>query len=196
MTVILLHGLAHWPFVWLSDLAMSPLGVYLGNKGHDVRRETYEGDTEDHDAIVERIASIVDQIEGRVVLVGHSYGGVIARSVARRRGDRICTVVAIASPLNGAAMLDWMTANYPSLVNKSKGYELIRAIEPNVDIAPVKFYSVSVGRPGNPEFDTCVYRSEATAPDGHAHIDWSEHRLAVLDPRVWQTVHAFIAEQE
>lgn len=55
--------------------------------------------------IRDRLAKVIDKAVqdtgGKVHIIGHSLGGVIARAVAGQRGDDIASVITIASPFRG-----------------------------------------------------------------------------------------------
>ena len=186
---MLVHGLAHWPFHWASMAAMVPLAVRLRLAGHTVEVVLYDGETDGFDAIVASVADIVStRFDRPPVIIGHSYGGVIAREVAAT--VPVESVVAIASPLRGARLIGWLAERFPWYFAGNKGYAMIDSITTPTDV-DVPVYTVSVGLPGRPDFDSCVYRDEATHTDGHVHVPWSEHRVAPLDPRVWSAIRTF-----
>ena len=180
--VVLVHGLAHWPFHWASMAAMCPLAWYLRSTGRTVEVVLYDGETDGLDTIVNRVAEVVRALAGPVSIVGHSYGGVIGREVAKQE-DSVVSVVAIASPLKGAQLIEWLAERVPWYFRGNKGYEMISAIDPDAPSGETPCYSVSVGLPGRPDFDSCVYRHETEGNAEHVHVDWSEHRVAPLDIR-------------
>jgi triacylglycerol lipase len=52
--------------------------------------------------LAQTIDKAIEETGGKVHLIGHSLGGVIARSVAAQRPDDIASVITIASPFGGA----------------------------------------------------------------------------------------------
>jgi len=53
------------------------------------------------DRLSETIAKAQSETRGKVHLVGHSLGGVIARSAAAQRPDRVASVITLGSPFRG-----------------------------------------------------------------------------------------------
>lgn len=51
--------------------------------------------------LIERVEEAYQETEGKVHLIGHSLGGVIARAVAGLHPERIASVVTMASPFRG-----------------------------------------------------------------------------------------------
>lgn len=56
--------------------------------------------------IAQSLARLVDQLEGRVHLVGHSLGGVVARYYVQELGGdaRVCQTISLASPFHGTTL--------------------------------------------------------------------------------------------
>jgi pimeloyl-ACP methyl ester carboxylesterase len=182
MTTVLLPGLSHWPFNWVGVAVMTPLAWYLRWRGHNVICMAYDGGLEEFDTIVDRVTALTP-----VTIIGHSYGGIIARAAAAITPG--CTAIMIASPVKGARFIRVMETLVPWYFRGNKGYEFIKTTKYVPDT--LACHTISVGLPGFPDFDSCVYRDEATARlDDHTHINWSEHRVAPLDPRVWTVVCA------
>src|SRR5262245_39709780 len=109
-TYVLVHGGGHggWCYQRLSPLlraagheVYAPTLTGLGERKHLLRPDT---DLETH------IADIVGvlQYEGLkdVILVGHSYGGMVITGVADRAADRIGHIVYLdaANPVNGESL--------------------------------------------------------------------------------------------
>ncbi|GAA1061945.1 alpha/beta fold hydrolase [Agromyces bracchium] len=102
MDVILIPGF------WLDASSWSEVTPALDEGGHRVHAVTLPGlegpdatragiGLADHVAAVTRL---VDGLDGRVVLVGHSGGGTVAQAVADARPDRIARVVYVdAAPM-------------------------------------------------------------------------------------------------
>jgi pimeloyl-ACP methyl ester carboxylesterase len=99
MDIILIPGF------WLDASSWSDITPTLEGAGHRVRAITLPGleaiDTDrtgiglrDH---VNSVISAVDELEGPVVLVGHSGGGPIAHATADARPDRIARVIYVDS---------------------------------------------------------------------------------------------------
>ncbi|MGR0319344.1 alpha/beta fold hydrolase [Agromyces sp. ZXT2-3] len=103
MDVILIPGF------WLDASSWNEVTPALEEAGHRVRAVTLPG-LERPDAAragigladhVDAVLGLVDELEGRVVLVGHSGGGTVAQAVADARPDRVARVVYVdAAPMS------------------------------------------------------------------------------------------------
>src|ERR671918_1511965 len=109
MDVILIPGF------WLDASSWDEVKPALEQAGHRVRALTLPGleskgadrkgvGLRDH---VDAVISLIDEIGGSVVLVGHSGGGAIAYAVADARPDRIARVVYVDSgPLGEGGVIN------------------------------------------------------------------------------------------
>jgi pimeloyl-ACP methyl ester carboxylesterase len=99
MDIVLIPGL------WLDASSWNEVTPALERAGHRVRPLTLPGlDSKEADRSgiglrdhVDAVVAVVDEIEGPVVLVGHSGGGAIAHAVADARPDRVARVVYVDS---------------------------------------------------------------------------------------------------
>ena len=86
-----------------GDLALLPMSRFLRRLGHRTYRSTMHanvGCTQEASCALERrIESVAIRRERPVTLVGHSLGGLLARSVAARRPDLVAGIVTLGSPL-------------------------------------------------------------------------------------------------
>ena len=107
--LVLLHGQPGTAAEWQRVIAMLPgqiSAVALDRPGHGSSRMTGGG-------LDVNAAAVIDELDARgidrAVLVGHSYGGGVALSVAARAPDRVEALVLLASVgpdcLNGADRL-------------------------------------------------------------------------------------------
>jgi pimeloyl-ACP methyl ester carboxylesterase len=95
MQFVLVHGSFHGAWCWQH------LTPYLERRGHQVIAPNLPGsggdpappENADLDTYSTRIASVIDGLAGRVVLVGHSMGGIVSSQVAERRPRRLAAVV-------------------------------------------------------------------------------------------------------
>lgn len=101
------HG-EHRPVMLLpgfmsGDLAMSPLSRWLQRAGYAPLRSEVRMNVDCSRATVDRIVARLEVAalhEGRpVTLIGHSLGGIYAKTVAMRRPDLVAGVIALGSPL-------------------------------------------------------------------------------------------------
>ncbi|WP_067488881.1 alpha/beta fold hydrolase [Actinomadura hibisca] len=98
-TYVLVHGAWHGAWAWerVVPLLDAP-AVVLDLAGGDVGLA-------DH---ADQVAAAVQDVDGEVILVGHSYAGLVVRQAADRLPDRIAQVVLVegwAGP-DGASMFD------------------------------------------------------------------------------------------
>jgi pimeloyl-ACP methyl ester carboxylesterase len=106
-TLVLVHGAGHTSLVWraVQDHLLHPsLAVDLPgrrNRPGDLTRLTIA-------EAVESAAADLDQTEGRVILVGHSCGGVTLPALAARLNGRVNHLVFVAGlcARHGAAVVD------------------------------------------------------------------------------------------
>jgi pimeloyl-ACP methyl ester carboxylesterase len=113
---VLVHGAFHGGWCW------DRVATRLRAAGHDVFTPSMIGMAENHhclspdiglDTHVTGIANLL-MMEGLsdVILVGHSYGGMVAGGVAMRAADRLAHVAVLdgAAPQNGDSMNDLIPA--------------------------------------------------------------------------------------
>lgn len=103
-TVVLVHGAWHAAWCWdnvasgLADSGIDAIAVDL--PGHDVAGSS-KRKWNTMSSYVGRVRSVVDSIEGDVVLVGHSMGGLVVQRVLET--TRVKAAVLVASvPRRGA----------------------------------------------------------------------------------------------
>lgn len=109
MDVILIPGF------WLDASSWSEVTPDLEAAGHRLHPVTPPGlesvdakragiGLDDH---VEAVVGLVDSIDGRVVLVGHSGGGTVAQAVSDLRPDRIARVIYVdAAPMGDGSPIN------------------------------------------------------------------------------------------
>ena len=110
MDIILIPGF------WLDGSSWAEVSPALEHAGHRVRPLTLPGlESPDADRRgiglrdhVDAVIAVVDEVDGPVVLVGHSGGGAIAHAVCDARPERVARVVYVdAGPLgDGQAIND------------------------------------------------------------------------------------------
>ncbi len=111
-TFVLVHGGGHGGWCYRD------VGRMLRSAGHDVYAPTMTGLGErshllgpdiDLDRHIEDIVAVLHYEDLReVILVGHSYGGMVITGVADRAADRVGRIVYLdaATPANGQSLLD------------------------------------------------------------------------------------------
>jgi pimeloyl-ACP methyl ester carboxylesterase len=107
MDIILIPGF------WLDGSSWSEVRPALEQAGHRVHALTLPG-KESRDANrahitlrdhIDAVVQVIDSLDGKVVLVGHSGGGAIAHAAADARPDRIARVIYVDSAPLGAGGL-------------------------------------------------------------------------------------------
>ncbi|GAA3404268.1 alpha/beta fold hydrolase [Paenibacillus hodogayensis] len=109
-TIILVHGSWHGAWCW-SDLARR-----LAEKGHSVLARDLPGHGEDKTALqlltlegyVQSVIATIDSVKGPVILLGHSFGGLVISQAAEYRANRIQALVYLSAylPRNGESASD------------------------------------------------------------------------------------------
>ena len=124
-TFVLVHGAWHGAWAWET---IEPVLEARGHKavavdlpGHgldmtplsDITLSTY----------AEKVAAVIDQLDGKVVLVAHSLGGGTATLVGELRSENLDSIVYVAAfmPRNGETLLDLALSDseaqvFPNLV--------------------------------------------------------------------------------
>ena len=124
-TFVLVHGAWHGGWCWKK---LTPL---LRAAGHDVFAPTLTGLGERSHLLTRdvdldtHITDIVQMLEfedlENVVLVGHSYGGMVITGVADKAGDRLSQLVYLDAmlPENGKAITDYSQRQYAPITEDS-----------------------------------------------------------------------------
>jgi len=109
-TFVLLHGSWHGGWAW------EPTAWCLRELGHTVYTPTYPGHWPGvsragitHDDYVRAVTDFIERRDLRdVILVGHSYGGMVITGVADRAADRVGRLVFLdaANPRHGQSLVD------------------------------------------------------------------------------------------
>ena len=199
-TVFLLHGLGGYP--WTLSLMQMHL-VHQGFRRvhaltYDTEAPTLAQSMTSASVAMDRILDCVpeERRRQRVLLVGHSWGGLVANNLHQHGWD-VVGAVYIASPLHGASMLhtlrEWIPEGLAELLRRPAYNALLpkgRESPP-----PHPYHTVSAGYFGS-DFDGCVWAEEATLhPDHHTHLTWEDHRLVIAKPRLWRLVAKQLKEQ-
>lgn len=109
MDVVLIPGL------WLDGSSWDEVVPVLEQAGHRTHALTLPGmESKDADRSkitlrdqVNAIVAVIDSLDGKVVLVGHSGGGAIAHAAADARPDRVARVVYVDSwPLGAGGVIN------------------------------------------------------------------------------------------
>ena len=112
---VLVHGSFHGAWCWERLIPI------LEGRGHQVVAPNLPGsggdpappENADLGTYATRIASVIDGLAGRVILVGHSMGGIVSSQVAERRPQRLAASVYINGLLfrSGEGLLGFLDAH-------------------------------------------------------------------------------------
>ncbi len=119
-TFILIHGSWHSAWNWHRVIPI------LEKKGHKVIAMNLSGMGRDKTSIkdvkmkstVQKICSLIDTIEGKVILVGHSKNGIMISQTAEYRSDKIEKLIYLAAYLipNGKTQSEYSAQDTESIL--------------------------------------------------------------------------------
>jgi pimeloyl-ACP methyl ester carboxylesterase len=122
-TFVLVHGAWQGPYVW------STVKMQLERKGQKVIVVELPGHGNDTTAAVtlsinayrDKVVAAISSTSGKVILAGHSMGGVVISAVAEQIPDRIKKLVYVGAflPANGQSLLDLAFQDTQSLLGAS-----------------------------------------------------------------------------
>jgi pimeloyl-ACP methyl ester carboxylesterase len=122
-TYVLVHGAWQAPYVWktvsedLQKQGNRVITVELPGHGND-NTPTY---TLSQDVYRDKVIEALSQVNGKVILVGHSMGGMVITNVAEKVPSRINKLVYIGAflPASGQALVDLANSDPDSHLGKS-----------------------------------------------------------------------------
>jgi pimeloyl-ACP methyl ester carboxylesterase len=183
-TVLLLPGIG------ANEQSLAVLRGFLRRTGHDVHDWGLGRNTGNvaalREAVLERVSALGRKARRRVVLVGWSLGGYIAREVAREQPERVRKVVTLGSPVVGGPRYTAMAAWY-----RARGQDLEK-IEQRIAARYRQPLRVPVAaiyskRDGVVAWQACIDRWSRNV----RHIEVDETHIGlVLSPRVLAIVAA------
>lgn len=142
--------------VWIHGLNSSSTSFsYIAQKLSE--HEAYLIDYQSHQPLTASIAEVLAKLPktGRVVLVGHSLGGVIATIIAADYPERVEKLVTISSPIHGsraAATLRWIPGSLPVLSDiVPNGAIITRCCGLQLKVPTLSIISVGGHLPTSPE---------------------------------------------
>jgi len=112
---LFIHGAWHGPWCWKA------VATALERQGHSVAIPRLPGLTQETQARagsfgladhIHAVSTAIDHLPGRLILVAHSYAGMIARALESRRRDRLHQVVYLEAviPEPGRSLLEMQPA--------------------------------------------------------------------------------------
>lgn len=109
--------------------------------------------------------------ETEIILIGHSYGGVIANSI-HKKGWNIKHAVYVAAPLNGSSIIKKLEWCIPIL--KTSAFQYLKYKDKD-EPPPHPFTTISMGWFWS-KFDGKLFKKETIInPLNHIHISFSDH---------------------
>ena len=103
----------------VNDVTTAPLRAYLRSLGHEAHGWGLGVNRGDVDESVERVrprlAELHERGRQRVVVVGWSLGGLMARGLARLEPDRVSRVITFGTPVIGGAKYTALAGAYRAL---------------------------------------------------------------------------------
>lgn len=114
--IILVHGMAGFKNIGALEYFQGvPEALAADGRAVFVSRQDPINDSEVRGLELEQfVFQVLEQTRAsHVHLIGHSQGGFDARWVASRNGDRVATVVTVASPMGGTPVADLAFSNGP-----------------------------------------------------------------------------------
>jgi pimeloyl-ACP methyl ester carboxylesterase len=179
-TILMVPGLG------ATDASLLPLRTYLRQLGHDARPINLGRISDDVEGQYLRVADAVvetsSQVDGPVVLIGWSIGGVLVREAARDHPSLVSRVFTFGTPVIGGPKYSQVARQYPK--------STINAIAQRVDERAL----IPLGVPltimwsrldGIVDPAACFDRVSADAE--HVEVD-STHFGMGLDPNVWNAI--------
>src|SRR6478735_1446156 len=119
-TFVLIHGAWQAPFVWDSVKAQLEAA---GNKVVVVELPAHGNDTTSSanvtmDIYRDKVVDAINKIDGKIILVGHSMGGVVITETAEKIPNKIDKLIYIGAflPANGQSLLDLANTDAQSLL--------------------------------------------------------------------------------
>jgi pimeloyl-ACP methyl ester carboxylesterase len=131
-TFVLIHGGWHAAWCWIR------VATLLGNHGHRVIAPDLPAHGADstpftarpYEMYVPKVCEVLDRLDDRAILVGHSSGGMILTEVAQRRSARIKSLVYLSAFLlpSGKTPRDVMTMDTESVLRSCLEIDLERGV--------------------------------------------------------------------
>jgi pimeloyl-ACP methyl ester carboxylesterase len=170
-TYVLVHGAWQAPYVW------DAVRADLENKGNKVIVVELPGHGSDNtptytlslDAYRDRVIEAISKVDGKVILVGHSMGGMVVTSVAEKIPSKISKLVYIGAflPKSGQSLGELSMTD----ANSKLGPELSQSADKlTLDVKHDKLTYLFINDGSQEEKDKVVanYRPEPAIPFGNS----------------------------
>jgi pimeloyl-ACP methyl ester carboxylesterase len=169
-TYVLVHGAWQAPYVW--DAVRTNL-VNKGNKVIVVELPAHGADTTSTyavsiDAYRDKVIEAISKVDGKVILVGHSMGGMVVTSVAEKIPSKISKLVYIGAflPASGQSIGEIAMTDPGSRL----GYSLIESADHltlDVKRDSLAYLFINDGSQADKDRVLANYRSEPAIPFGN-----------------------------
>jgi Alpha/beta hydrolase family len=162
-----------WPMRrWLQSKGHNALGWGLGLNGGDPERYL--------PTCIEKLEVLKRTHDQRIHVVGWSLGGIIAREVARDRGDLVASVTTMGTPIVGGPRF----ANVRGVVDEAETRKIEASIrERNQRPIAVPVTAIFSRNDGIVHWRACIDR---LTPNANNLEVSSTHLSMGLDPDIWQ----------
>lgn len=122
-TIVLVHGAWQGPWAWqtvkaeLINKGQKVVIIELPGHGSDVTSPQQASINSYRD----KVLAVMNQIPGKVILVGHSMGGMVITAVADKAPEKIEKLVYVGAflPTNGQSLMDLTMTDKESLLGKA-----------------------------------------------------------------------------
>jgi triacylglycerol esterase/lipase EstA (alpha/beta hydrolase family) len=186
-TILLVPGLG------ATDTSLLPLRTFLRRTGHDARSIGLGRITDDVEGQYLRVADVVVQtarvIDGPVVLIGWSIGGVLVREAARDHPDLVRRVFTFGTPVVGGPSYSQVARRYSSeaLENVKARVDERSEIPLTMPITAIWSRFDGIVQPA-----ACFDRKSARVE--HVEVQ-STHMGMGVDPDVWNAISSRLEEE-
>lgn len=177
-----------------SNICMIPFAKYMKYRypNIDVVQFNYSSRKETLETIVPRFKKFIDDISDKIIIVAHSFGGIIAKTID---DEKVLHIITMSSPHGGAYMAHILN-KMPSVAKLYLGeiYNDLLELKQNTDdvdtnLSASKITTISSSLLPNIGFDGTVFTREMRCPNvPNHHIDFSYHGLQWIDPRFWKKI--------
>jgi len=98
------HAVLVIPGLFGADVMMQPMRKFLRRLGYTPYKwgqGINTADPKDLEALVEKVDALYEKHQEKISIVGWSLGGIYARELTKRRGDKVRQVITTGSPFRG-----------------------------------------------------------------------------------------------
>ncbi len=196
------HPVVLVPGFLAGDVSLTALSAHLRGEGYRTYRSGIRLNArcvlQTGEALERRVEEVADRRGRRVVLVGHSLGGMLSRNLAGRRPDLVAGLVTLGSPVLAPAAVHTLLRLDIALLHRLQRLGLRSLMGTDCttgDCAQRSWAQSALPLPGHLPY-TAVYSERDGIVDWRACLDpgadhvrvSSSHCGMALDPRVFDVV--------